>query len=94
MSAALDLDVTALVGEMEALECEHSQHGTGHQTHGDGPATHYVTGNHPCSGSTPAYAACSRMVQVIVANLPSTCGDCGEISTTGEMFTILGPVNK
>jgi len=94
MSAELDLDIAFLVGEMESLECEHSQHGEGHENHGGGPAAHYVIGSHPCVGTTPAYAACPRLVQVIVADVRTRCGHCDELTTTGELYTILGPVNK
>lgn len=94
MTTATDIDVAALVGELEAPACEHSQHEVRKMFHDDGPATHYVRAVHHCLAEpTHAFAACQKMVDTIRAGLVVICGRCGEVTTTGEAHEILGPVN-
>ena len=91
-SAALDLDLATIVGEMEDVPCEHSQHGR-HPNHGGGPATHYVRGICLCSGPTEAYAACPKFVRFARSSEMSICGQCGRLATGNEQFEVVGPVN-
>jgi len=94
MSTEVSVDIAALVGEMEAPPCEHSQHASYPRLHDAGPATHYVRGIHPCREASDAYAACGKLVRAIRANNALYCGICGDLTTTREMFEVLGPVNK
>lgn len=88
------IDISAMVGEMEAPHCEHSQHEVRKMFHDDGPATHYVRAVHGClSEPTHAFAACQKMVNTIRAGLTVICGRCGAVTTTNEAHEILGPVN-
>ncbi|GGH93931.1 hypothetical protein ACFFGR_09475 [Arthrobacter liuii] len=93
MSTATDIDVAALVGEMDAVPCEHSQHTVTKLFHDDGPATHYIRAIHPCQPPSHAFAACQKMVNTIRAALTVICGSCGAITTANEAHEILGPVN-
>ena len=89
---ALDLDLAALVGELPAVPCEHSQHGH-HPNHGGGAATHYVRGICLCSGPTEAYAACPKFVRFVRSSELTICGQCGRVATRNEQFEVVGPVN-
>ena len=91
MITAMDHDLAALVGEMEPLACEHSQHGD-HPMHSDEPATHYVRGE--CAGCTPAmvYPACPGYIASIRKYLVMKCGGCGLIGPMAAFVTILGPI--
>jgi hypothetical protein len=87
------VDIAAMVGEMEALPCEHSQHGTGHPNHNDGPATHYILPTHGCAPHMQAYPACGRMIAFIQSGRFNHCGTCGGVGLASDMWTVLGPVN-
>jgi hypothetical protein len=93
MSTELDTDIAALVGELEAPACEHSQHGES-QFHSDEPASHYVQSH--CQGCTAmrVYPACPRFVTALMAVPFFQCMGCGTLGPTPDFFTILGPVNK
>lgn len=93
MSTQTETDIAALVGEIEAPACEHSQHGAA-PVHDDGPATHYVKSEHVCAGSNlGVYPACAKFVSVILAGGKGYCQECGTTGTLAEFLTILGPVN-
>lgn len=92
MSAALDLDIEALVGEMEAVPCEHPEHGTD-RIHPDEPASHYMRGRCPvCERTGAIVAICSGFVAWIAANKPLRCVACGDVKLASEVVTIIGPV--
>ena len=86
-------DIAAIVGEMEDIACEHSQHGT-HPYHTDQPASHYLKALCPtCGYATNIYAACPSYVQLVQAGAPTICSRCRTQRSALEAFTILGPVN-
>jgi len=89
----LDLDLAALVGEMEAPPCESNGHGlAAAYGHHGGNATHYVKWVEPCGTSVKAY--CTTVIKMIESNLPFRCKDCGYVAPAAECATILGPVNQ
>lgn len=93
MSTELDIDIAAIVGEMDDVPCEHSQHGV-HKYHSDEPASHYVWAHcRGCSDPAKVYAACPRYVQTLITIANHRCTRCGNIAPTSEVFKILGPVN-
>lgn len=87
------MKLAALVGEMDAQPCEHSQHGT-NSRHNDAPASHYVRGFCACSGWTDAYAACPAFVAFALSGRLNRCPDCQRFAFTTEMFEVLGPVGS
>lgn len=93
MSASLDLDIAAMVGEMEALPCEHSQHGDPNCAHDDGPATHYIKSDcESCQVKLPVRPVCAAYVSLVRANGPMHCTDCGREGVAADFITILSPV--
>lgn len=94
MSTQLDTDIEALVGELEDVACEHSQHGE-HPSHTDQPASHYIHGRCPnCEPQGTVYPACPGFVVATMLYEYILCRRCNTQSPTNECFTILGPVNK
>lgn len=95
MSAALDIDIAALVGEMEAIPCEHPEHTT-RPTHTDEPASHYVQGkkcpNCNCVGVT--IAACPGYVLLVTSPVRLQCLGCGHRAPASDLVAILGPVGS
>ena len=89
-----ETDLALLVGEFEEQGCEHSQHGNDRKDHQDTPASHYVRGYCTCFGWSEAYAACPKFVAWILSGKRNRCPDCGHVSTTLEMFEVLGPINS
>jgi ribosomal protein S27E len=95
MSTELDLDLSALVGEMEALVCEHSQHGLARVDHTDEAASHYLRFNCPeCGYMTDVYAACPGFVAMVRGDNLGHCRGCEASLPSSECITILGPVTK
>lgn len=95
MSAALDLDIAALVGEMEAPPCEHPEHGMPRKAHSDGPATHYAQSHCPdCDYSPPLRSVCAAYVHFVVSDGHMYCSGCGTRGGAWEFVTILGPVSS
>lgn len=96
MSTELDLDIAALVGEMEAVPCEHSQRGLARVDHTDEAASHYLSFNCPeCGYATDVYAACPGFVAMIRGNNNlGRCRGCEASLPSSECIAILGPVNK
>lgn len=90
----VETDLESLVGEMPAIPCEHSQHETRTDVHGEGPATHYVIGKCDCSEPTVAYAICQRFVDYIRSDQKRYCPSCGFVQRTTERFKIVGPINS
>lgn len=92
MSTALDVDISTLVGDMEAEPCEHSQHGTGIGDHDDGAATHYVRSGCPGCGLEPVViAVCQRYTNHVLMDGWVRC-DCGLAAPASAFIKILGPV--
>lgn len=92
MSTALDLDISALVGEQEDQPCEHSQH-TRSTNHRDEPASHYVRGGLGCACPvTDIYPACPRFVAFIQTGLKGRCGECRQVISINERFQIIAPI--
>lgn len=94
MSTATDIDVAALVGEMDAVPCEFPQHGH-HPIHTDEPASHYARSKCPtCGRDTGVLAACPGFIAATRANLYGICRICKSGHNALEVITILGPVNQ
>ena len=94
MSTELALDLAAMVGEMEAPECEHSCH-MKDEYHSDEPATHYVQSHCPgCVGFNRVYPACPEWVKFIRSDFGFICTACDHRGYISDFATILGPVNK
>ncbi|MCO4257357.1 hypothetical protein [Pseudarthrobacter cellobiosi] len=92
MSTSLDLDISALVGEMDAVPCEHTQHGL-HPLHTDSPASHYVRVHCPsCPYDSGVFAACQGFIAAVLANMTGRCFGCDTTTPASEAVTILGPV--
>lgn len=92
MTTALDLDITALVGEQEDQSCEHSRHTTS-DIHNDQPATHYVRASGRCNcPATDAYAACPSFTAFIRSATLCICSGCGTIAPSNQLFDILAPI--
>lgn len=92
MTTALDIDFAALVGEMDAVPCEHTQHGS-HPLHTEGPASHYVRMRCPhCAYDTGVFAACPGFIGAIRGNAHGRCSGCEIILPAQEAVIILGPV--
>lgn len=95
MTTALDLDLATLVGELEDVACEHSQHGES-PSHTDGPASHYLRYQHEC-GYSKMYAACpgfvARVIWLAATGGELGCRGCHQGALCAETTTILGPVN-
>lgn len=93
MSAAVDVDIAALVGEMEAVPCEHYQHGI-RATHTDEPASHYAQGKCPtCKGQGTVTAVCPGFVRLVLSGAQMKCAGCSSIHPSTDLITILGPVS-
>jgi hypothetical protein len=88
----LDLDIAAMVGELEAPKCEHTQHQTYRDVHADKPASHYIRGYCECTGWSEAYAACPKFVSKIQQNGWNECPGCDRIEQMSYFFQILGPI--
>lgn len=89
-----DIDLSILVGPMEPIVCEHSNHHTNPILHDRGPATHYVQARHEDCGWTVMYAACARWVEMITLYRDEylRCMGCKtQMPVSG--ITVLGPVN-
>lgn len=90
MSTALDLDLAALVGELEDVPCESLTHAT-HPEHG-GAATHYARVHCPECSYSDLKAYCGPFVEFIKNDGPIRCF-CERLLPASRIFTILGPVN-
>ena len=92
MSTALDIDLAALVGEMDAVPCEHHQHGT-RPSHTDEPASHYGKSNCPKCGNGGIVAAlCPGYVALVRSGVTMQCPACKHTAPAFEVVIILGPV--
>lgn len=92
MSTELDVDIAALVGEMDAVPCEHHQHGT-RPAHTDEPASHYGRGTCPKCGEGGTVAAlCPGFVALIRSGAIMRCPNCKHSAPSFEIVTILAPI--
>lgn len=94
MDTVTELDISVLVGEMEAPKCEHSQH---QEKHPDEPATHYIQPFHPCCGAEPGrvYTACQYFVDYVrLGAARIQCSVCRAKGDAWEMCHILGPIEN
>jgi hypothetical protein len=91
----LDLDLAAMVGEMEAPPCEHSQHEARiGKSHNDEPATHYARGHCECFGTTEIYAICPGFAAWIPSGVPIRCAKCKTHTYSDLMYEIVAPINS
>ena len=88
MTTALDIDLSLLVGELDAPPCESGSHT---ETHPDTPASHYARVT--CEGCqlNTIKTYCAHMVALVQMNRTTQC-DCGNITPALECITILGPI--
>lgn len=96
MTTATDIDVAALVGELEAPACESADHATPEysQFHDGGPATHYARVQCPiCGWGNIVKAYCATFVAALRDDCTLQCGGCPATLPASMMVTILGPVN-
>jgi len=88
----IGLDLALMVGEMQQLPCEHSQHGTANDIHA-GPATYYVSsGCDNCGIASVVFAACQKFVDAVVSGDTGHC-DCGATGLLSRFVTPLCPIN-
>lgn len=92
MSTSLDVDIAALVGEMEAVPCEHHQHGVS-PAHSDEPASHYGQSQCAhCMEDAVIAAICPGYVAAVRSGRPLQCPGCKRVAPAFEFITILGAV--
>ena len=95
MTTETATDIAALVGEMEALECEHGQHGTKPADHTDETARHYIRFNCAECGHAPnIYAARPGFVAAVMRGSWIQCLGCKNFAPSFECMAVLGPVAK
>lgn len=93
---SLDIDLATLVGPMDEVECEHSEHGTGSTSHDEGPATHYIQIKHAgctTNGGT-VYAACAAWVRFVTLYNGTYRCTCGANDLDNSTLSIVGKVNE
>lgn len=92
LDTVTELDISVLVGEMEAPKCEHSRH---QEKHPDQPATHYMQGWHDgCGHRCSIYAACQFFVDYVRADGPVRCSNCQEACLASEIVRVIGPISN
>lgn len=90
---SLDIDLSLLVGPMDEMECEHSQHRDSHPKHDSGPATHYIKVSHECLDGL-VYAACERFATMVEGGqIAVYCHLCGVSELSGDSISVVGKVN-
>lgn len=90
-AADLDLDLTTLVGEMEAPACEHPNH-LGSPAHTDGDE-HYVRFHTDCGHIFPLVkVVCGAWLRWLRRKDKTLCSQCGGSWSFAESVTDLGPV--
>jgi hypothetical protein len=76
---------------MEDMACEHSEHSSRQDAHGDGPATHYVRKIHECV--TPkVYAVCEKFAQAVTNDSITMRAACGHRGQVAEFLEVIGKV--
>jgi hypothetical protein len=88
MSTALDIDIAAMVGEMEAVPCESLGHGN--EDMHEGHATHYARITCPFCDVNKIKAYCAPFITYVTGGGLVRCSDCG--AGHAGHTTILGPV--
>ena len=95
MSTELNLDLAALVGEMEAPSCESIGHEIQPLVHDHGPATHYARIRCDACRLDAVKAYCATFVSTVLAGPDHfECFVCGVLLAVDGHITILGPVSK
>jgi len=88
--SALDVDLSALVGEMPAVPCEHSSHPL---LHGDRKATHYISYQcAKCPKHRFGYAVCGYVIAQYWLDIDVICPDCNDHRPANEVWAIVGRV--
>lgn len=93
MRVSIDIDLAALVGEMDAMPCESLDHGRVPDVHDDGPATSYAKircSNCGYGGHIKAY--CSTFTAAIRNDCLIQCISCFGVLPASRIITIIGPV--
>lgn len=93
MSTATDVDVAALVGEMDAVPCESLGHRSQTDAHA-GNATHYAKAHCPRCDREFVKAYCEPFTEYIVQGGWIKCANCEGVYPAFRNVTILGPVNR
>ena len=88
MTTALDIDLSLLVGELDAPACESQSH-DGH--HADLPASHYARATCSKCLMNTIKTYCPTMVALVQMNFRLYC-ECGDAAPANECVTILGPI--
>ena len=94
MSTALDIDIAALVGAMDAIPCESHGHNAVHNAHlhDGGPATTYARVACPHCPFSAVKAYCQSFTEYLQADGLILCNDCYGAFHAHDNTTILGPV--
>lgn len=92
MSTQLDVDIAALVGEMEAPPCESIDHAPADKYHDDGAAAFYVRLQCPDCNLSVVKAYCKRFIAFIQNDGKLRC-PCGTVRPALDIAKVLGPVN-
>lgn len=94
MTTALDLDISALIGELDAIPCESQGHGAAYNAHlhDDGDATHYARVQCPYCPFAAVKAYCQSFTDYIRDNGRILCNECSGTFLAHPNATILGPV--
>jgi hypothetical protein len=91
----LDVDIAAMVGELEAPPCESANHADPKYLHHEGQATHYVQSFHPCAGPVGMITArCTPAANAIksAAQELAKCEQCGDMGPLSKFIIVLGPI--
>lgn len=94
MTTATDIDVAALVGEMEAVPCGHWCHAEDFLFHSDEPASHYGQTWCHCGYVSEVTPLCPGYIRTIASGIMTRCRACSHIGPGKEFVRILGPVSK
>jgi len=88
------IDIAAMVGEMDAVPCEHVLHNEPASGH-HGPATHYVQKQcRGCEKAPTVYPACRGFIDMLAAYKEWECPKCDSFGPASEFIAVLGPVTK
>lgn len=90
MSTALDLDIAAMVGEIESPACEHSQHSTHATWHANG-GERYIRLSSPCGHTKPDVIRVYCLKWLTESDLLE-CPTCAAIFPLAGHYVDLGPV--
>lgn len=90
----VETDLEVLVGEMPAIPCENSGHGTNAVHPAGGEATHMFRGKCPaCKEVGELQAVCAALVKSIrKPNVKGRCDACGHRDTGLKFIETLEPI--